>query len=70
MLLLFSVRIAEKGHLFHSVYCACLSRTFIIFGVCPSFPFGFDGEMWDLIVLIHGHCLSIYLVILVGWDWT
>ena len=25
-----------------------------------SFPFGFEGGMWDLIVLIPGHCLSIY----------
>ena len=25
--------------------------------VCASFPFGFDGGMWDLIVLVHDHCL-------------
>ena len=23
--------------------------------VCPSFPFGFEGGMWDLIVLIPDH---------------
>ena len=28
--------------------------------VCPSFPFGFEGGMWDLLVLIPDHCLSIY----------
>ena len=28
--------------------------------VCPSFPFGIDGRMWDVIVLIPGRCLSIY----------
>ena len=29
--------------------------------VCASFPFGFEGGIWDLIVLILDHCLSIYL---------
>ena len=31
------------------------------FFVCPTFPFGFEGGMWDLIVLIPDNCLSIYL---------
>ena len=30
------------------------------FCVCPSFPFVFEGGMWDLIVLIPDHCHSIY----------
>ena len=30
------------------------------FFVCPSFPFGFVGGIWDLVVLIPDHCLSIY----------
>ena len=30
------------------------------FFVCPSFPIGFEGRIWDLIVLIPDHCLSIY----------
>ena len=25
-----------------------------------SFFFGFEGGMWDLIVLIPDHCLSVY----------
>ena len=25
--------------------------------VCASFPFGFEGGMWNLIVLVLGHCL-------------
>ena len=34
----------------------CLSRF-----VCVSFfPFGFEGGLLDLIVLIPDHCLSIY----------
>ena len=37
----------------------CLSRTFIKFYVCHSFPFGIEGGMWDVIVLIPDHCLSI-----------
>ena len=28
--------------------------------VCASFPFGFEGGLCDLIVLIPGYCLSIY----------
>ena len=30
--------------------------------MCPSFPFGFEGRIWDVIVLIPDHCLSIYFV--------
>ena len=26
--------------------------------VCASFPFGFEGGMWDFIVLVPDHCLS------------
>ena len=44
----------------HSVYCACLSLTFITCCMCPSFPFGIGVGMWDVIVLIPDHCLSIY----------
>ena len=28
--------------------------------VCPSFPFDIESGMWDVIVLIPDHCLSIY----------
>ena len=52
MLLLLSVRVAECPPVWEravrSVYCACLSLTFISFCVCHSFLFGFKGEMWDL----------------------
>ena len=48
MLLLFSVRVAESLPVWeravHSVYCACLLRTFMNMCVCAaSFPFGFEG---------------------------
>ena len=43
-----------------SVYCACLLRTFMNLFVCASFPFGFEGGMWYLIVLIPDRCLYIY----------
>ena len=36
-----------------------------IVNVCElvsSFPFGFDGGMWVLIVLIPDRCLSIYFI--------
>ena len=44
-------------HIFHE----CLSIY-----VCASFPFGFVGEMWDLIVLIPVHGLSFYC----SGEWT
>ena len=34
----------------HSVYCARLSWAFVKFCVCPSFPVGIKGKMWDVIV--------------------
>ena len=34
---------------------------FIRFCVCPIFPLGIEGGMWDVIILIPDHCLSIYL---------
>ena len=43
MLLLFSIR----------------EGAFVKFCVCPSFPFGIEGMVWDVIVLIPDHCLSI-----------
>lgn len=38
-----------------------ISRTLINFCVCPSFPFGFQSGMWNFIILIPDHWLSIYL---------
>ena len=29
--------------------------------MCSSFPLGFEGGMWDLIVLVPDHCLSFFL---------
>ena len=40
----------------------CLEKlyvSFVKFCVCPSFPFGTEGGIWDVIVLIPDHCLSI-----------
>ena len=28
--------------------------------VCAAFRFGFEGGMWDLLVLVPDHCLSFY----------
>ena len=36
------------------------SWALVKFCVCPFFPFGIEGGMWDVIVLISDHCLSIY----------
>ena len=27
-----------------------------------AFPFGFEGGMWDSIVLVPDHCLSFYVL--------
>ena len=35
------------------------------FCVCPSLPFGIEGGMLDVIVLIPDHCLSIRLAAVV-----
>ena len=34
--------------------------------MCPSVPFGIEGGMLDVIVLIPDHCLSIYFVVFSG----
>ena len=66
MLLLFSVRVVEwlpvwEGAV-HSFFCACLRERLLI---CISAYFSFcqEDEMWDLILLISDHCLSIHFVL-------
>ena len=34
--------------------------------VCVSFPFGFEGGMWELIVPVPDHCLSNFTLVLVS----
>ena len=52
--------------------CSCLGKLFNRFTVrvfhdylsicmCASFPFGFEGRMWDMISLFPYHCLSFYV---------
>ena len=64
MLLPFLIRVSEWPPVWeravHSVNCTCLSLALIKFSMCPSFPFGIKGWMWDVIVLHPDHCLSIY----------
>ena len=31
--------------------------------LCASFPFGFEGGMWELIILVLDHCLSFFFFI-------
>ena len=38
------------GKAVHSVNCTCLSWALVKFCACPSFPFGVEGLMWDVIV--------------------
>ena len=61
MLLLFSIKNINH-HLFgKQLFIWFTVRVFrVSIFVCPSFPFGLLGGMWDVIVLIPDHCLSIY----------
>ena len=34
--------------------------------VCVCVPFGFQGRMWDLIVLVPNHCLSLTFLSIVN----
>ena len=69
MLLPFSIRVAEWPPVWqravHSVYSTCLSWAMVKYYVCPFFPFGIGGGMWDVIVLIPEHCLSVYFLLIV-----
>ena len=40
----------------------CVSYVGVCQILCQSFPFGVEGKMWILIVLIPDHCLSIYFL--------
>ena len=61
-MLLLLIRVAESPPVWervvHSIYYACVSWAFVKFCVCPSFPFGIEGRLWD--ISIPDHCLSIY----------
>ena len=51
------------GKSVHLVNCTCRSWEVVKFCVCPSFPYGIEGGIWDVIVLIPDHCLSVYFKI-------
>ena len=63
MLLLFSAVIVND-RLFGKELCIRLTMRVVLerlsIVVCPSFPFGFEGGVLDLIVLIPDHRLSLY----------
>ena len=65
MLLPFSVRVAESPPVWKvavpSINCTCLSWALVKFCVYP-FPFGIEGGMWDVIVLIPDLCISIFFL--------
>ena len=63
MLVLFSIRLAESPVFGKDLFIQFTVRAFcerLSICVCDSFPFGFEGWMSDLIILISDHCLSIY----------
>ena len=38
----------------------CVLSELLSICVCASFPLGFEGGMWELIVFIPDHCLSFF----------
>ena len=48
----------------------CVFRERLPIPVCSSFPFAFVGGMWDLIVLIPDHCLSVFFFFFCDNDFT
>ena len=46
-----------------SLLCVAFLNVFELC-VCASFPFGYEGGMWDLILLIPDYCLCLYLHVL------
>ena len=43
-----------------SLFCFLLEVSLYSHENISYFPFGFEGRMWDLIVLVPDHCLSFY----------
>ena len=41
-------------------FTASAFRKLLSIVVFSSFPFGFEGSIWDLIVSVPDHCLSFY----------
>ena len=59
MLLLFSIRIALGQDCSSGLLCMSFVNVYVF--VCPSFPFGFEGGMWDLILFVPDH-FTFYLL--------
>ena len=38
--------------------CVFIEKVYLF--VCASFPFSFEGGIWDLIVLVPNHCLCYF----------
>ena len=38
--------------------------------VCASFPFGFEGGMRDLIVLVLDRCQSFFYLFIIGFEYS
>ena len=66
MLLLFAILVAEWPPVWERAVHSVSVRVFrkrLSNSVCILFSlFGIEGGMWDVIVLIPDHCLSIYFI--------
>ena len=59
MILQFSERVAELPPVWVCAVHGVFRERLSIY-MCSSFRFGFEGDMSDLIVLIHDRCLSFF----------
>ena len=48
-------------------FTLCCCRESLSFPVYISFPLGFEGGMWDLIVLVPYHCLFTLMFMLISF---
>ena len=65
MFLLFLIRLAESSPVWESLLIRFTVRVLhgrLSICECDSFLFGFEGGMWDLIVLVPDHCFIFYFL--------
>ena len=51
-----------KSCLFGFITARAFRKLQSIYGL-GSFPFDFEGRTWDLIVSVHDHCLSFFILL-------
>ena len=52
------------------MFTARAFRKLLSIYVFSYFPFAFESGIWDLIVSVPDHCLSLYFVMKLGCPWS